>query len=163
MAFRGTFDHTLDAKNRLTVPARYRSALADGVVLAMTIDQRPCVGQEVAGGGAVERELRVLLVVLQRGPAAVELGLGCRGRPGVGGVVPEEALQRGMHQGSLDRVGGRRLGETLDLRVAEGQRAVGEGNDFRRAQRAWKVERHAVRIRRGSDAAAHPPEKVERA
>ena len=44
MAFRGTFDHTLDAKNRLTVPARYRSVLADGVVLAMTIDQRPCVG-----------------------------------------------------------------------------------------------------------------------
>ena len=26
--FRGTFDHTLDAKNRLTMPARYRSALA---------------------------------------------------------------------------------------------------------------------------------------
>jgi MraZ protein len=44
VAFRGTFDHTLDAKNRLTVPARYRSVLADGVVLAMTIDQRPCVG-----------------------------------------------------------------------------------------------------------------------
>ncbi len=44
MAFRGTFDHTLDAKNRLTVPARYRSVLADGVVLAMTIDQRQCVG-----------------------------------------------------------------------------------------------------------------------
>ena len=44
MAFRGTFDHTLDAKNRLTVPARYRSALADGVVLARTIDQRQCVG-----------------------------------------------------------------------------------------------------------------------
>ena len=44
MAFRGTFDHTLDAKNRLTVPARYRSALADGVVLAIPIDQKPCVG-----------------------------------------------------------------------------------------------------------------------
>ncbi len=42
--FRGTFDHTLDAKNRLTVPARYRAALADGVVLAMTVDQKPCVG-----------------------------------------------------------------------------------------------------------------------
>ena len=26
--FRGTFDHTLDAKNRLTMPARYRSDLA---------------------------------------------------------------------------------------------------------------------------------------
>jgi MraZ protein len=44
MAFRGTFDHTLDAKNRLTVPARYRATLADGVVLAMPVDQQPCVG-----------------------------------------------------------------------------------------------------------------------
>ena len=34
MAFRGTFDFTLDAKNRLTVPAKFRSSLADGVVLA---------------------------------------------------------------------------------------------------------------------------------
>jgi MraZ protein len=42
--FRGTFDHTLDAKNRLTMPARYRAALADGVVLAMPVDLRPCVG-----------------------------------------------------------------------------------------------------------------------
>jgi MraZ protein len=42
--FRGTFDHTLDAKNRLTVPARYRVALAEGVVLAIPIDQQPCVG-----------------------------------------------------------------------------------------------------------------------
>jgi MraZ protein len=44
MAFRGTFDHTLDAKSRLTVPARYRAALADGAVLAMPVDQQPCVG-----------------------------------------------------------------------------------------------------------------------
>jgi MraZ protein len=42
--FRGTFDHTLDAKNRLTVPARYRATLAEGVVLAMPVDQKPCVG-----------------------------------------------------------------------------------------------------------------------
>jgi MraZ protein len=42
--FRGTFDHTLDAKNRLTVPVRYRAALAEGVVLAMPIDLKPCVG-----------------------------------------------------------------------------------------------------------------------
>jgi MraZ protein len=34
LAFRGTFDHALDAKNRLTVPAKFRSTLADGVVLA---------------------------------------------------------------------------------------------------------------------------------
>jgi MraZ protein len=42
--FRGTFDHTLDAKNRLTVPARYRAALSEGVVLAMPVDLQPCVG-----------------------------------------------------------------------------------------------------------------------
>ena len=42
--FRGTYDHTLDAKNRLTVPARYRAALAEGVVMAMPVDLKPCVG-----------------------------------------------------------------------------------------------------------------------
>jgi len=42
--FRGTFDHTLDAKNRLTVPARYRGALAQGAVVAMPVDLKPCVG-----------------------------------------------------------------------------------------------------------------------
>jgi MraZ protein len=44
VAFRGTFDHTLDAKNRLTVPARYRATLAEGVVMAMPVDLEPCVG-----------------------------------------------------------------------------------------------------------------------
>ena len=34
MIFRGTFEHALDAKHRLTVPAKFRAALADGVVLA---------------------------------------------------------------------------------------------------------------------------------
>ena len=37
MAFRGTFDYSLDAKNRLTVPARFRAALSDGVVLAKRV------------------------------------------------------------------------------------------------------------------------------
>lgn len=41
MAFRGTFDYTLDAKNRLTVPAKFRTALAEGVVLAKGVD--PCI------------------------------------------------------------------------------------------------------------------------
>jgi MraZ protein len=39
--FRGTFDYSLDAKNRLTVPARFRAALAEGVVMAKGTD--PCV------------------------------------------------------------------------------------------------------------------------
>ena len=41
MVFRGTFDYSLDAKNRLTVPARFRAALAEGVVLAKGLE--PCV------------------------------------------------------------------------------------------------------------------------
>ena len=41
MAFRGTFDYSLDAKNRLTVPAKLRERLADGLVLARGMD--PCV------------------------------------------------------------------------------------------------------------------------
>src|SRR3954454_21898360 len=38
MAFRGTFDYSLDAKNRLTVPAKFRAALSDGVVLAKGVE-----------------------------------------------------------------------------------------------------------------------------
>jgi MraZ protein len=34
MAFRGTYDHSLDAKNRLTLPARFRGQLGEKVVLA---------------------------------------------------------------------------------------------------------------------------------
>lgn len=34
MAFRGTYDHSLDAKNRLTMPARFRGQLGEKVVLA---------------------------------------------------------------------------------------------------------------------------------
>ena len=40
-SFRGTFDYTLDAKNRLTVPARFRAALSEGVVMAKATE--PCV------------------------------------------------------------------------------------------------------------------------
>jgi MraZ protein len=34
IAFRGTFEHALDSKHRLTIPAKFRAALAGGVVLA---------------------------------------------------------------------------------------------------------------------------------
>jgi MraZ protein len=34
IAFRGTFEHTLDAKHRLTIPAKFRATLSGGVVLA---------------------------------------------------------------------------------------------------------------------------------
>ena len=41
MAFRGHFEHSLDAKNRLSIPARFRAAFSGGVVLAK--DPEPCV------------------------------------------------------------------------------------------------------------------------
>lgn len=36
MTFRGTYEHSLDAKYRLTIPSRFRAALAGGVVLAIS-------------------------------------------------------------------------------------------------------------------------------
>lgn len=39
MAFRGTFDHSLDAKNRLTVPAKFRGDFPKGVVLSQGIEK----------------------------------------------------------------------------------------------------------------------------
>lgn len=39
MTFRGQYEHSLDAKDRLTIPARFRAALADGVVLFEELDR----------------------------------------------------------------------------------------------------------------------------
>ena len=41
MAFRGHFNYSLDAKNRLNVPPKFRAAFSDGVVLAKALE--PCV------------------------------------------------------------------------------------------------------------------------
>jgi MraZ protein len=41
LAFRGHFEHSLDAKNRLAIPARFRAAFANGTVLAK--DPESCV------------------------------------------------------------------------------------------------------------------------
>ena len=38
MSFLGQYEHNLDSKDRLTVPSRFRAALADGVVLAKGLD-----------------------------------------------------------------------------------------------------------------------------
>ena len=41
MAFRGHFDYSLDAKNRLNIPPKFRAAFSGGVVLANGLE--PCV------------------------------------------------------------------------------------------------------------------------
>jgi MraZ protein len=38
VAFRGVYEYTLDAKNRLTIPAKFRAALSDGVILAKSLE-----------------------------------------------------------------------------------------------------------------------------
>jgi MraZ protein len=38
LAFRGLYEHSLDSKDRLTVPVRFRAALANGVVLSKGLD-----------------------------------------------------------------------------------------------------------------------------
>jgi MraZ protein len=41
LAFRGHFDYSLDAKNRLTVPPKFRAAFSSGIVLAKGLE--PCI------------------------------------------------------------------------------------------------------------------------
>jgi transcriptional regulator MraZ len=37
LAFSGTFEHTLDAKNRLTIPSKFRAELSKGVYLSRAL------------------------------------------------------------------------------------------------------------------------------
>ncbi len=39
MAFHGTFEHTLDSKNRLTVPSKLRTSFAEGAFLVREADR----------------------------------------------------------------------------------------------------------------------------
>jgi MraZ protein len=43
MFLSGEFDHALDPKGRVTLPARYRDYFRDGVVLVRFPDREPCV------------------------------------------------------------------------------------------------------------------------
>jgi MraZ protein len=43
MTFRGSLDYTLDSKNRLTIPAKFRATFAEGIVLALGHDTQDCI------------------------------------------------------------------------------------------------------------------------
>jgi MraZ protein len=43
VAFRGSFEFTLDAKNRLTIPVKFRGPFSDGVTLARMRDVSDCI------------------------------------------------------------------------------------------------------------------------
>jgi MraZ protein len=67
LAFRGQYEHSLDSKDRLTIPARFRAALDEGVVLLESLD--PCVALYPVGGYArfAERFLAGLNPLSRRG------------------------------------------------------------------------------------------------
>jgi MraZ protein len=48
LIFRGTFEHALDTKHRLTVPAKFRAALAGGVVLAASPETTAAAPRSIA-------------------------------------------------------------------------------------------------------------------
>jgi MraZ protein len=66
----GEFEHTLDDKNRLTLPAKFRADMADGVVLTRGLDScveaypladwTALVEQQLAGLNSLSRESRKL-------------------------------------------------------------------------------------------------------
>ena len=58
--FIGTFEHTIDEKSRLTLPARFREALGDGVVLARGIDGNVAVYPRETWKVTVEARMSVL-------------------------------------------------------------------------------------------------------
>jgi MraZ protein len=57
MAFRGSFDYSLDAKNRLTVPAKFRAELSGGVVLAKGLERNIDIWVPDAYDAHVQRSL----------------------------------------------------------------------------------------------------------
>jgi MraZ protein len=48
IVFRGTFEHALDAKHRLTIPSKFRAALAAGVVLAASPETTETAPRSIA-------------------------------------------------------------------------------------------------------------------
>ena len=58
--FIGTFEHTIDDKSRLTLPARFREALGDGVILARGIDGNAAVYPRETWKVTVEERMSAL-------------------------------------------------------------------------------------------------------
>ena len=60
MPFHGTFEHTLDAKNRLTLPAKFRTDLKEGMFLVRGED--PCLS--IFPASVYERQVQAALADL---------------------------------------------------------------------------------------------------
>jgi MraZ protein len=65
--FSGTYDHSLDVKNRLTVPAKARAALADGVTIVRSGDGCLQLWPTTAYEAAAEQQLAGVSPFTERG------------------------------------------------------------------------------------------------
>ena len=57
MAFRGHYEHSLDAKNRLSIPSRFRAAFSNGIVLAKDPETCLAVWTPVTHEAIIDRAL----------------------------------------------------------------------------------------------------------
>ncbi len=57
MAYRGHYEHSLDAKNRLSIPARFRATFSSGLVLAKDSDDCISVWTPEGHESIIERAL----------------------------------------------------------------------------------------------------------
>jgi MraZ protein len=67
LAFRGHYEHSLDSKDRLTVPSGFRAALADGVVLVAGLDPSVWVFPPAGYEQFIERFLADINPLSKRG------------------------------------------------------------------------------------------------
>jgi MraZ protein len=68
MAFQGHYEHSLDAKHRLSIPSRFRNAFSDGIVLSKDTDacltvwtadgQQPTIQRALEGKNPLGREYK---------------------------------------------------------------------------------------------------------
>ncbi len=83
MAFRGHYEHSLDAKHRLSIPARYRAPFSDGLVLSKDADaciavwtpeeHESTVAQALAGKNPLGRDFKRIQRYFQSNSFDVEL------------------------------------------------------------------------------------------
>jgi MraZ protein len=60
MAFRGNFEHTLDAKNRLTIPSKLRDQLGTEIVIGQSLEECAAIWTTDGFDAYTERFLRDL-------------------------------------------------------------------------------------------------------
>ena len=94
----GEYEHTIDDKNRLTLPAKFRKSFAGGLVLTRGIDVNALVGREFTIGDVRCRGMRLCepCTVVQRYAS----------RPVLRPLVHRGGLRADILEGVFDRAEG---------------------------------------------------------